>query len=146
MTALQGAARKNVRIAASCWQASQESEQLFVNRVRKSKCQLLGVAAGKGAELRKTYHWIPDSPNRAPICCGQPGAAGFKPNNCLYLNPASSSGPRCSSQIQRTIVRIYPTPEPESPGCSYCQHRTNVRITDAAGPKPEHFCQQDRCA
>ena len=39
-----------------------------------------------------------------------------------------------------------PDPEPESPGCSCCQHRTNVRITDAAGPKPEHFCQQDRCA
>ena len=43
---------------------------------------------------------------------------------------------------KRTIVRIYPTPEPESPGCSCCQHRTNVRITDAAGPKPEHFCQK----
>ena len=114
--------------------------------VRKSKCQLLGVAAGKGAELRKTYHWIPDSPNRAPICCRQPCPAGFKPNNCLHLSPASSSGPRCSSQIHRTIVRIYPTPEPESPGCSCCQHRTNVRITDAAGPKPEHFCQQNRCA
>jgi hypothetical protein len=32
----QGAARKNVRIAASCWQASQESEQLFVNRSASS--------------------------------------------------------------------------------------------------------------
>lgn len=61
--------------------------------VRKSKCQLLGVAAGKGAEVLKTYHWIPDSPNRAPICCGQPDAAGFKPNNCSYLSRARSCEP-----------------------------------------------------
>lgn len=65
--------------------ASQPGKQTIV---RKSKCQLLGGAAKKGAEVLKTYHWIPDSLNRTPICCRQPGAAGFKPNNCSYLgNP-----------------------------------------------------------
>ena len=103
--------------------------------VRKSKCQLLGAAARKGAEALKTYRWIPDSPNRAPICCGQPGATGFKPNNCSYLSRARSCEPGSCSQIHRTIVRIYPTPEPET--------RTFLPETPGPwkteSPKPEHF-------